>query len=741
MSFKLSIYSRRKKNIRSRSFFDSRDNSKSLNNISWNWFWSVTPPISSVSPKSQLSSKPFPNRLRRLLYALMIALLLLLLLYLLSNLLKDNKTLEDIKERITEKFVDKEYRWIIDEDQKNQLSWSANVSINPIIPWYYELITSDEKYLSWAIVVSDYPIPWPIEGTSLCSANDKYWNFSSKSWLDYNWFIYEYLNSKKTSDIVIAILDSWIDWNNRKLTSHLYTNTWENVDLIDSDNNWYIDDIHWVNIESWNWDISDDVGHGTHIAWIVLQTFPNAKLLPIKVNWDNKEIFNELTVIKWLIYAIEQWVDIINMSFWSRWMNIVEEELIKTAVEKWIIVIAAAGNDNENVEMYYPASYDWTLSVASYSKNWLSDFSNYWADVEMPWECIYSYWIDNPYVYMGWTSMSAPHLAWVVWWYMSLWNSLTWENSIEELVENNSVKNWDISVLKMPKLLWIEDQNNHFYEYLHEIHEILSSINEKLISLNDNITPDAIKSTMSYIEKNKWKLSTSADKIEKLYNDLWITDWFWVSIKNSLDEYLNFLSNLLDANSVQLTVTDRYLMNSLWVQTCSLKTWNEYCSTDDKRNWCDDIWYPWYICWRFDPIINKWELLPSSWTKSYRTMEDYQTELMFEIYQWEWKYAKANKKLWQVLLKWLPSKLKWLANADVYFTIDKYWYLSVSAVDGSNGNNKISTKVVTSTEEKMSETEEMEKIKNNLKTALDESKKMVNEIEKFYVLDPDNYIK
>jgi hypothetical protein len=62
-------------------------------------------------------------------------------------------------------------------------------------------------------------------------------------------------------------------------------------------------------------------------------------------------------------------------------------------------------------------------------------------------------------------------------------------------------------------------------------------------------------------------------------------------------------------------------------------------------------------------------------------------------------------------------------------------------VDKSNSTNKISTKVIANTEEKMTETEELEKIKNNLKIALNESKNIVEEIEKFYVLEPDNYIK
>jgi hypothetical protein len=99
------------------------------------------------------------------------------------------------------------YREIISQKRQEELIWNKNAIINPIISWYYELITEDKKLIRWEWIIEwDYIIPQPIN-ISYCKDEDKYRNLWSFEWLNYNWLIYEYLNANKKKDIVIWVRD------------------------------------------------------------------------------------------------------------------------------------------------------------------------------------------------------------------------------------------------------------------------------------------------------------------------------------------------------------------------------------------------------------------------------------------------------------------------------------------------------------------------------------------------------
>ncbi|MCW3814489.1 type VII secretion-associated serine protease mycosin [Micromonospora sp. DR5-3] len=122
----------------------------------------------------------------------------------------------------------------------------------------------------------------------------------------------------------------------------------------------------------------DLVGHGTMVAGIIAGKegtgapytgiAPEAKILPIRVLADNQRTFDESIpaeigkAIKW---AVDQKADVINLSLVT-----LDDPRLKDAVDyaldKGVIVVAAAGNRQENQQDQpgYPAAYPGVIAVA-----------------------------------------------------------------------------------------------------------------------------------------------------------------------------------------------------------------------------------------------------------------------------------------------------------------------------------------------------------------------------------------
>lgn len=153
------------------------------------------------------------------------------------------------------------------------------------------------------------------------------------------------------SDITVAIIDTSID------------NT--HPDIVGS----IIDNKYIVNCE--------DSKHGTAVAGIisaypsnddgVLGIAPKTKIIAVVVTEDSKSITVE-NMISGINYAIDQGVDIINIS--SGFYNYDEKlyETIKKAYDAGIIIVASAGNGS-NGSVMYPAKFSEVIAVASYNKN------------------------------------------------------------------------------------------------------------------------------------------------------------------------------------------------------------------------------------------------------------------------------------------------------------------------------------------------------------------------------------
>ncbi|MCB0350070.1 MAG: S8 family serine peptidase [Bdellovibrionales bacterium] len=161
--------------------------------------------------------------------------------------------------------------------------------------------------------------------------------------------------------IVVAVIDTGIDRIHPELKENLWSNPLEIENGIDDDGNGLIDDIHGWNFTSQNADITDNHGHGTHIAGIIKTLAPDVSLMILKYyDPGTKSKDNLINTVKAIDYAVKMNANIINYSGGGKSRNSEEEAAIKRAEAKGIIFVAAAGNEKSNSDItgFYPAAYD-----------------------------------------------------------------------------------------------------------------------------------------------------------------------------------------------------------------------------------------------------------------------------------------------------------------------------------------------------------------------------------------------
>jgi len=251
--------------------------------------------------------------------------------------------------------------------------------------------------------------------------------------------------SKGDTNVVIAIVDTGVDWKHPDLAANIFINRNEIVNngIDEDDGGGYPDDIRGWDFGGFDGTPDNDPNedesyrnsyHGTHVAGIagavtnngvgIASIGFNCRILPVKVSRSDVRDPNDNPYVVYgfegIVYATDKGAKVINCSWGGYSHSDFEQDVINYAIVNGALVVAAAGNDASS-DSFYPASYDGVLSVGwlNTSDDTKSFAGNYGfnVDVMSPGTAILSTWRGDTnnnnllYNVINGSSMASPLVA------------------------------------------------------------------------------------------------------------------------------------------------------------------------------------------------------------------------------------------------------------------------------------------------------------------------------------------
>lgn len=232
-----------------------------------------------------------------------------------------------------------------------------------------------------------------------------------------------------SSDIVVAVIDTGIDYSHQDLDKNMWMNDDETPgNNKDDDNNGYVDDIYGYDFHNNDGNPNDDNGHGTHCAGTIGAIGDNGigvvgvnhtvRLMALK--FLNEYGFGDTAnAVKAIMYAVENGARILSNSWGGAQFSNAMKEAIAYANDKDVLFVAAAGNSyrDNDLDPHYPSNYDIPNVVAVTAIDCLNKKPNWshWGantvDLAAPGINILSTYPNNAYKLSSGTSMATPHVA------------------------------------------------------------------------------------------------------------------------------------------------------------------------------------------------------------------------------------------------------------------------------------------------------------------------------------------
>ncbi|MDR0357421.1 MAG: S8 family serine peptidase, partial [Clostridiales Family XIII bacterium] len=222
---------------------------------------------------------------------------------------------------------------------------------------------------------------------------------------------------KSSAKVRVAVVDSGVDINHPDLKNSI------NSQLA-------------YNVADKNRNVTDNAGHGTHVAGIIAAqtgnglgvagvSFNKAEIVPLKVFYKDPDTGKHISDTGLLVEAYSRIKSanckVVNLSLGGSEPDPALEKAINAAAANGVITVAAAGND---ARLYsgatppcYPSDYENVISVVATDRNNVkADYSehNRYKDIAAPGSSIYSTALNGAYGYMSGTSMACPHISGVV---------------------------------------------------------------------------------------------------------------------------------------------------------------------------------------------------------------------------------------------------------------------------------------------------------------------------------------
>ncbi|MAV64495.1 MAG: hypothetical protein CBD97_01470 [Pelagibacteraceae bacterium TMED237] len=230
-------------------------------------------------------------------------------------------------------------------------------------------------------------------------------------------------NNPGNRNVILASVDSGVNWNHEDLSPNIYQNLGEDADgdgrtieyingewVLDPGDLNGIDDDNWDNFQQTfiddliGWDVSgiedndpdpphtSGWSHGTHVAGLlaatsnnglgIASTAFNSSLLPVKCTGDNEDNNYITDGYAGVLYAAKMGYNsegfvVINCSWGGLNDSFLEESVINTVYNNYnAVIVAAAGNGNDyyfgesyDYEAQYPCAYENVISVTAMGRN------------------------------------------------------------------------------------------------------------------------------------------------------------------------------------------------------------------------------------------------------------------------------------------------------------------------------------------------------------------------------------